>query len=124
MFSTLELSQLSELSLPEQLDRCLSLWTLKEAYIKARGMGFSLPLKKFSFLFGGAEGIRMELDDCLSDSADRWRFCILDHAGHRISVMVPRVESSDPNFEVLEMRPMLSLPARLANIRPGWNPCT
>ena len=51
--SPLELAQFEALREDEKLDRALRLWTLKESYIKARGMGLSLPMKKFSFLFGG-----------------------------------------------------------------------
>ena len=62
VFSPVELAQLEALRGPEKLDRALSLWTLKEAYIKATGFGLSQPLNQFSFLFGGAEGIRLEMD--------------------------------------------------------------
>ena len=51
VFSAAEQAQLAMLHEAEKLDRALSLWTLKESYIKARGMGLSLPLDKFSFLF-------------------------------------------------------------------------
>jgi 4'-phosphopantetheinyl transferase len=66
------------------------LWTLKESYIKARGMGLAIPLDKFAFVFGGAEQVRLEVDESLNDREDRWQFCLLDHAGHRIAVMAER----------------------------------
>src|SRR5271165_2226949 len=47
MFSPLELAQLESLQEDRRADRCLRLWTLKEAYIKARGMGLALPLNNF-----------------------------------------------------------------------------
>jgi len=53
-------------------------------------------LNKLSFLFGGPAGIRLELDSCLDDEAERWRFCLLDHAGHR-SHFVERLLR--PNFK-------------------------
>lgn len=42
------------LALPpsQQPERFFTLWTLKEAYAKARGVGLSLPLDDFSFVFG------------------------------------------------------------------------
>ncbi|MFY9853717.1 MAG: 4'-phosphopantetheinyl transferase superfamily protein, partial [Terracidiphilus sp.] len=67
VFSPQELVQLEALHGQEKLDRALSLWTLKEAYIKATGVGMSRPLKEFSFLFGGTEGIRLEFDPLLDD---------------------------------------------------------
>jgi 4'-phosphopantetheinyl transferase len=72
MFSPRELEQLGNLRDDERPERALRLWTLKEAYIKARGIGLSLPLNKFSFLFDGAEAIRMELDASLGDEPERW----------------------------------------------------
>ncbi|WP_373293886.1 4'-phosphopantetheinyl transferase family protein [Paenibacillus albidus] len=35
------------------------LWTLKESYIKAKGMGLSLPLNSFSFTFHSDQSIAL-----------------------------------------------------------------
>jgi 4'-phosphopantetheinyl transferase len=120
VFSPRELAQLEVLRDPEKLDRALSLWTLKEAYIKARGMGLSLPLQKFSFVFGGVEGIRLELDECLGDEAGRWRFCLLDHVGHRLALMAEHATA--PALQLWEARPFPALPKRLTAERPLWFP--
>ena len=112
VFSSLEIAQLEALRGEEKLDRALRLWTLKESYIKARGIGLSLPLKKFSFHFGGAEGIRLQLDPDLGDEPERWRFCFLDHAGHRIAMMVERAAA--PELQIWEAHPLGATPARLA----------
>ena len=104
----------------EKLDRALSLWTLKESYIKARGMGLALPLDKFSFVFGGAEGIRLEMDASLGDEPERWRFCLLDHAGHRIAAMVEREVAGA--LEVWETRPVLGEPVRVSGGGAEWFP--
>jgi len=66
VFSPVEQAQLAALADAEKLDRALSLWTLKESYIKARGLGLLVPLDEFSFVFGGAEGIRLEIDPRLA----------------------------------------------------------
>lgn len=112
VFSPLEMVQLEDLRGQERLDRALSLWTLKEAFIKARGMGLSMPLKKFSFLFESANEIRLELDSSLRNEPGRSsRFCVLDYAGHRIATMVE--SKSVPRMQLWEMRPLLAIPKRL-----------
>jgi 4'-phosphopantetheinyl transferase len=120
VFSPLERAQLEELHESDKTDRALSLWTLKEAYVKAKGMGFSLPLNKLSFLFGGAAGIRLELDSSLDAEADRWRFCLLDHAGHRIAIVVERAGASD--IRIFETRPPLTAPLRIPSQAEVWYP--
>jgi 4'-phosphopantetheinyl transferase len=120
VFSPLELAQLEELHGSDKADRALSLWTLKEAYVKAQGVGLSLPLTKFSFLFGGAAGIRLELDSRLGDEAERWRFCLLDHTGHRIAIVVERAVASE--LQIFETRPPLAAAVRIPNEFEVWYP--
>ena len=120
VFSPLELAQLEELRAEEKPDRALSLWTLQEAYIKARGMGLTLPLRKISFVFGGVEGIRLEIDASGGDDARSWQFCLLDFAGHRIALMKEQAEGA--NVELWESRPILATPKRLAEVEQTWYP--
>ena len=121
VFSPLELAQIEVLDHRQILDRALSLWTLKEAYVKARSMGLSLPLNKFSFLFGGADGIRLELDPCLCDEPGRlWRFCLVEHAGHRIALMVGQATVSE--LQLWEARPLLAPTTRLPAGEVPWFP--
>jgi 4'-phosphopantetheinyl transferase len=120
VFSAREQAQLETLEDVEKLHRALSLWTLKEAYIKARGMGLALPLDKFSFLFGGAEGVRLEMDPSLEDEAVRWRFCLLDIAGHRIAAVVERTVAGE--MDVWEARPVVAEPVRVSVDEVKWFP--
>jgi 4'-phosphopantetheinyl transferase len=111
VFSPVEQAQLEALPEERKCDRALSLWTLKESYIKARGMGLALPLDKFSFVFDDSGGIQLEIDPSLDDEPAHWRFCQLDYAGHRIAMMVERMGSKD--VEVWEARPPLAAAARI-----------
>ncbi len=120
VFSSNEQTQLHDLDEAEKLDRALSLWTLKESYIKARGMGLAIPLDKFSFVFGRAEEVTLEIDPSLKDDPARWRFGLLDRAGHRIAMMIETLAS--PGLEIYEIRPLLSPPKRVGESGVQWLP--
>jgi 4'-phosphopantetheinyl transferase len=120
MFSLPEREQLENLREDDKPERALRLWTLKEAYIKARGMGLALPLNKFSFLFEGANNIRMEMDPVLNDSPERWRFCLLDYRDHCIAMMVQ--SSAAPRLRTWEMRLPDALPRQIAIAQETWFP--
>lgn len=86
VFAETELRELLALEGDPQAQRAVTLWTLKEAYIKARGMGLALPLDKFAFRFGGE--VRIQIDPSLGDDADRWQFRTLDVGPHMISTAI------------------------------------
>jgi 4'-phosphopantetheinyl transferase len=123
VFSAAERARLDALPAAERPDRALSLWTLKEAYIKARGMGLSLPLQEISFLFDDPQAIRFEVAPEVDDDPGRWRFCRLDHAGHRIALAVEAAAAPEPEIalEIFEVRPPLEPPSRLALGSPAWS---
>jgi 4'-phosphopantetheinyl transferase len=76
-FCPSEVRALRALPASDQPRRFFSYWTLKESYIKARGIGLSLPLHQFSFHFED-DAIRITFDAQLADDATRWRFALLD----------------------------------------------
>jgi 4'-phosphopantetheinyl transferase len=123
-FSARELEQLEPLRGERRRERALTLWTLKEAYMKARGLGMALPTKLFSFVFEGAAegdiGITLEIDPKAGDEPERWQFCTLDHAQHRIALMVE--SNSAPQIEVWEAHPILATPKRLPVGEIKWHP--
>lgn len=73
-FSPLEAAELESLAPQRRQDRFFEYWTFKESYIKARGMGLSLPLDKFSFRFPHEGAVRLAIDAGLGDDAERWQF--------------------------------------------------
>ena len=67
------------------------MWTLKESYIKARGMGLSLPLDTFSFDLVDAGTVAFRCDDAVDAAAARWSFCQWrTEAGHLVSLCAER----------------------------------
>lgn len=70
-------------------------WTLKEAYIKARGMGLSIPLDKFAYLLRAGKPVTIHVDPELNDDATSWQFAQFEpDPGHTIAVAVRR--GADP----------------------------
>jgi 4'-phosphopantetheinyl transferase len=61
-------------------------WTLKEAYIKARGMGLSIPLDGFSFLLSDNDRPRITFHDGCPDQPERWDFVLYRSEGYRAAV--------------------------------------
>ncbi|MFT4173958.1 MAG: 4'-phosphopantetheinyl transferase superfamily protein [Rhodocyclaceae bacterium] len=54
--------------------RFFEYWTLKESYIKARGLGLSIPLDRFAMQLGDAHGVRMAMTSPQDDDPARWWF--------------------------------------------------
>ncbi len=55
--------------------RFIELWTLKEAYSKARGLGLSLPLERISLTLDDGQP-RLTLDPTLGDDAASWQLVL------------------------------------------------
>ncbi|WP_249152782.1 4'-phosphopantetheinyl transferase superfamily protein [Bradyrhizobium liaoningense] len=72
-FAEAEIAALRGLAPDDLCDRFYDCWTLKEAYLKARGLGLRLPLDQFAILFSGpAIGISFTRE--IDDDPKRWHF--------------------------------------------------
>ena len=71
-FAPSEVRELHQVPPSERQVRFFEYWTFKESYIKARGMGLSLPLDAFAFHFPADDAVELEIDASLGDDAERW----------------------------------------------------
>lgn len=71
-FSQQEFHDLSALNVKAFNQRFFELWTLKEAYIKACGMGLAIPLKDFSFNFS-EQGLGISFEEARDDQPELWQ---------------------------------------------------
>jgi len=72
------------------------LWTLKEAYLKARGLGLTVPLTWVTFSFHPGSPIAVQLHPALDDVADAWDFRLLQPtSGHMMALAMRRRAPSD-----------------------------
>jgi 4'-phosphopantetheinyl transferase len=81
-FSESETGRLRALPASEQLRSFFAYWTLKESYIKARGLGLTLPTDQFSFRVD--DEISVVFDTRFADDAKSWRFALIDAPPHHI----------------------------------------
>ena len=114
-FAPAEAGALLALPVAEQRERFFVYWTLKESYIKARGLGLAIPLEQFWFSLGtpghggddpsraGAAAtprgtdIAIGFDPRLQDDAAAWSFVLLRASDqHLLAVSVRRTEPVTP----------------------------
>lgn len=108
-FSPTELQALHALPAQRRRRRFFELWTLKESYIKARGMGLSIPLDQFSFLLDELS-IRIAFDPRLDDSAAAWQFRLYRPSDvHLMAVGIRRMGQPDFRISLREVVPDVPL---------------
>ncbi|QFZ84102.1 4'-phosphopantetheinyl transferase superfamily protein [Variovorax paradoxus] len=75
-FSPAEAQALDALPSTDQAERFFELWTLKESYIKARGLGLQIPLDSFGFALDDPGTIGFALADSRTgdDAVQRWHY--------------------------------------------------
>lgn len=72
-FAPAEVAALRALPEADQPRRFFEYWTLKEAYVKARSMGLSLPLREFAVRFIGERGVTLSVDGEVADAVSPWQ---------------------------------------------------
>jgi 4'-phosphopantetheinyl transferase len=105
-FSTAEIRDLRALPPSQQRIRFFAYWTLKESYVKARGVGLSIPLEKFSFNITQRDSIRVRLDASLQDDPHSWQFWPVTLGNrHPVAVAIFRKNETDLKIQVREVIP-------------------
>lgn len=67
-FATTELTDLMKLTEQQQIKRIAQLWTLKESYLKANGVGLRVPLTKLAFSFKGQGDLGLSMSSSLAEA--------------------------------------------------------
>jgi 4'-phosphopantetheinyl transferase len=99
-FSVVEVAWLRAQPPEQQSQNFLQLWTLKEAYLKARGVGLALPLDGFSFVPDGAD-IGLTFSAAIDDDPGRWHFAQqCPTPGHVLAVAAEVREEKTVKIEI------------------------
>lgn len=91
----------------EQQYRFFEYWTFKESYIKARGMGLSLPLDKFSFHYAHPDDVAIAIRPELADDPARWQFWQFQPSPeYLVAVCAERIGAQSPRLVVRQTVPL------------------
>ena len=82
------------------IDRFLLYWTLKEAYLKARGLGISVPLSDITFRLEGDDAARIEFEGALAGTDARWTFQWRRLAPQHLVALAASTQSGPVAFEL------------------------
>jgi 4'-phosphopantetheinyl transferase len=103
-FSSSENRRLASLPSPGTRALFFSLWTLKEAYVKARGLGLAMPLDVVSFrVVPGAPPVA-SFGPGHDEDARAWQFALLEpRPGYRVAVAARREVGAEIDFAFFPM---------------------
>ena len=107
-FAPAEVAALRATPPDERDDTFLQFWTLKEAYIKARGAGLSIPLEQFAFSLTPGRAPAIQIDGMLGDDPATWQFVqFRPGPEHLLAVAIRRLQGRDA---VVRLWPTIPLP--------------
>ena len=109
-FSKSELEGLHTREEERQIRRFFELWTLKESYIKARGLGLSLPLDQFSFHLDSNGPATISFAPGFDDNSQHWNFWrLLPKEGYQAALAVRSPSRSEFNIAIHSAIPLESI---------------
>lgn len=107
-FSEAEIGDIASLPENRKKQRFFDYWTLKEAYIKARGMGLALPLGKFSFHFEDETLSGFKVQPEIGDDARNWQFWRISMSSHYRMAIALNTPERDFEISTFNTVPLVS----------------
>lgn len=105
-FAPQEVAALREAPHHQRRYRFFEYWTFKESYSKARGMGLSLPLDRFSFHFADDRAVDLAIDPALGDDSSRWQLWqFRPTSEHLLAVCAEKLNGQPTRVQVRETIP-------------------
>lgn len=101
MFSTQEYEELLGLRGNAAMEYFFSRWTLREAYVKALGIGISFPTRKLLFSVGSDGEVAIDFSSGIDDDSSNWQFSLMNPTrDHVAAVAIHRDKSPDKEMVV------------------------
>ena len=95
-FAAGEIAVLEGLPPEQQPAAFFRLWTLKEAYTKACGLGLSIPLEDFAFRLAADRPPEISFADRAGDDPDCWQFAEVGLGGRYQVALAVRAPAAEP----------------------------
>jgi 4'-phosphopantetheinyl transferase len=104
-FSAREVESLHALPESQRRGAFFRYWTLKESYLKARGIGLSIPLNQFSFQLEESSpiGIRFDPPLCAEDRPHDWSFWQRGLSDRHVAAVAVRTSDATERDSALEV---------------------
>jgi len=93
MFSEAECRELRRLEGQAHLKYFFTRWTLREAYVKARGIGISFPTRKLTFTVNNDNSVEVSFHPDIEDRRDNWQLQLLKPTAEHIAAIAIRRSS-------------------------------
>ena len=107
-FARSEVESINKLPIDSRNEKFFDYWTLKEAYIKACGLGLSMPLDKFSFNIDN-KNITLSTHSNYEVITDCWNFWLLQpNKNHRLAIAVQNQLPASYNLKLYYTVPLQS----------------
>jgi 4'-phosphopantetheinyl transferase len=90
MFSEAETRELEQLEGQTYLEYFFTGWTLREAYVKALGIGISFPTRKLTFTVNKDNIVEVSFHPDIEDQRDNWHFELLKPTAEHIAAIAIR----------------------------------
>jgi 4'-phosphopantetheinyl transferase len=103
-FSPSEAEALATLPQDEIGRRFFTYWTLKESYVKARGLGLAMPLDRFSFSVLGDQ-VTVTFHDA-ADLAEAWKFASIEVPSDHLVAVAARTEGAPLSVRASRLEPL------------------
>jgi 4'-phosphopantetheinyl transferase len=102
-FSAQERAELATLGDAARRSRFYELWTLREAYLKARGVGLTLPLDQLVFRLTSTGTVHAEFGPAIRDDPLHWQFGLVRLTARHLAATCVRRPSSDMPVRIVHI---------------------